>query len=52
MTYDSIEPIEPDAAPATPPPPKILHRRAAAGELSARRRDQLKFAVYGLSENL
>jgi hypothetical protein len=32
--------------PPQTPPPKILHRRAAAaGELSARRRDQLKFAV-------
>jgi hypothetical protein len=38
--------------PITPPSPKILHRRAAAGELSARRRDQLKFDVYSLSETL
>jgi hypothetical protein len=27
------------------PPPKILHRRVTVGELSVRRRDQLKFAV-------
>lgn len=36
---------EPDAAPATLPPQKILHQCAAAGELSVRHRYQLKFAV-------
>jgi hypothetical protein len=40
-----IQELQPDAAPAMPPPPKILHGRAAAGELLAPRRDQLKFAV-------